>query len=110
METVETEFERSDLIKLLSIRKPNQTKMQSKHILTEKYTEIKSKYKINENGENCNFSSSILDNLMIKNNDYDISEETQKELNDKITKIANTLYSIFREGYVFYLENGYVKF
>ena len=31
-----------------------------------------------------------LNNLMIKNNDYDISEETQKELNDKITKIAKS--------------------
>jgi hypothetical protein len=28
----------------------------------------------------------------------------------KITKIANQLYTIFREGYVFYLENGYIKF
>jgi hypothetical protein len=28
----------------------------------------------------------------------------------KITKIANQLYSIFKRGYVFHLENGYVKF
>jgi DNA-directed RNA polymerase specialized sigma24 family protein len=28
----------------------------------------------------------------------------------KITKIANVLYSIFKNGYAFYLENGYVKF
>ena len=28
----------------------------------------------------------------------------------KITKIANRLYDIFKEGYVFYLENGYTKF
>jgi P4 family phage/plasmid primase-like protien len=92
METVETEFERGELIKLLSIRKPNQTKMQSKHILTDKYTEIKSKYKINENGENYNFSnsSSILDNLMIKNNDYEVLEQTQQQLNEKINKIAKT--------------------
>lgn len=28
----------------------------------------------------------------------------------KITKIANQLYSIFKEGYAFYLEHGYTKF
>jgi hypothetical protein len=28
----------------------------------------------------------------------------------KITKIANHLYDIFKEGYVFYLEHGYTKF
>ena len=28
----------------------------------------------------------------------------------KITKIANTLYDIFKSNYSFYLEYGYVKF
>ena len=28
----------------------------------------------------------------------------------KITKIANQLYSIFKDNYIFYLENGYVEF
>jgi len=28
----------------------------------------------------------------------------------KITKIADRLYIIFKEGYIFYLENGYIKF
>ena len=28
----------------------------------------------------------------------------------KITKIANQLYDIFKEGYVFYLEHGYTNF
>jgi hypothetical protein len=28
----------------------------------------------------------------------------------KITKIANRLYDIFKEGYVFYLEHGYTRF
>jgi len=28
----------------------------------------------------------------------------------KITKIANQLYDIFKSNYIFYLENGYVKF
>lgn len=28
----------------------------------------------------------------------------------KITKIADKLYTIYRHGYVFYLENGYIKF
>jgi len=28
----------------------------------------------------------------------------------KITKIANQLYDIFKEGYVFYLDNGYTRF
>ena len=28
----------------------------------------------------------------------------------KITKIADKLYGIFKNGYVFYLENGYIKF
>ena len=28
----------------------------------------------------------------------------------KITKIANQLYDIFKQGYVFYLEHGYTKF
>ena len=28
----------------------------------------------------------------------------------KITKIANRLYDVFKEGYVFYLEHGYTKF
>jgi hypothetical protein len=28
----------------------------------------------------------------------------------KITKITNQLYTVFRKGYSFYLENGYIKF
>ena len=28
----------------------------------------------------------------------------------KITKIADKLYDIYKTGYVFYLENGYIKF
>ena len=28
----------------------------------------------------------------------------------KITKIANQLYTIFKDNYIFYLENGYVEF
>lgn len=28
----------------------------------------------------------------------------------KITKIADKLYNIFKNGYIFYLENGYIKF
>lgn len=28
----------------------------------------------------------------------------------KITKVANTLYDIFKKNYIFYLENGYVSF
>ncbi len=28
----------------------------------------------------------------------------------KITKIANQLYAIFKDNYIFYLENGYVEF
>ena len=28
----------------------------------------------------------------------------------KITKIANKLHEIFKTNYVFYLENGYVRF
>jgi len=28
----------------------------------------------------------------------------------KITKIANKLYTIFKDNYIFYLENGYVEF
>jgi len=28
----------------------------------------------------------------------------------KITKIANDLYAIFKKGYAFYIENGYIKF
>ena len=28
----------------------------------------------------------------------------------KITKIADKLYSIFKEQYIFYLENGYARF
>jgi hypothetical protein len=28
----------------------------------------------------------------------------------KITKIANQLYDIFKEGYIFYLEHGYTNF
>jgi hypothetical protein len=28
----------------------------------------------------------------------------------KITKIADKLYDIFKNGYIFYLENGYIKF
>ena len=28
----------------------------------------------------------------------------------KITKIANSLYSIFRKQYIFYIENGYINF
>jgi hypothetical protein len=28
----------------------------------------------------------------------------------KITKIANRLYSVFKNNYIFYLENGYTDF
>ena len=28
----------------------------------------------------------------------------------KITKIANKIYWIFKSNYIFFLENGYVKF
>jgi hypothetical protein len=28
----------------------------------------------------------------------------------KITKIANLLYNIFKENYLFYLDQGYIKF
>jgi hypothetical protein len=28
----------------------------------------------------------------------------------KITKIADKLHSIFKEQYIFYLENGYARF
>jgi hypothetical protein len=28
----------------------------------------------------------------------------------KITKIANRLYDIFKNNYIFYIENGYTKF
>jgi hypothetical protein len=28
----------------------------------------------------------------------------------KITKIADKLYDIFKRNYIFYLENGYIKF
>ena len=28
----------------------------------------------------------------------------------KITKIANRLYDIFKDNYIFYLDNGYVEF
>ena len=28
----------------------------------------------------------------------------------KITKIADKLYDVFKKGYIFYLENGYIKF
>ena len=28
----------------------------------------------------------------------------------KITKIANSLYIIFKKHYIFYIENGYINF
>ena len=28
----------------------------------------------------------------------------------KITKIANRLYDIFKDSYIFYIETGYIKF
>ena len=28
----------------------------------------------------------------------------------KITKVANQLYSIFKDNYIFFLDNGYVEF
>jgi hypothetical protein len=28
----------------------------------------------------------------------------------KITKIADRLYDTYKKGYIFYLENGYIKF
>ena len=28
----------------------------------------------------------------------------------KITKIANRLYDVFKDNYIFYLDNGYVEF
>ena len=57
--------------------------------------------------------------LFRKRSDIDIFQKKAlylhiRELGDfktpKITKISNTLSSIFKENYTFYLENGYVDF
>jgi len=39
-----------------------------------------------------------------------IHEMVPEAKTPKITKIANTLYSVFKKHYVFYLENGYINF
>ena len=39
-----------------------------------------------------------------------IHEMVPEAKTPKITKIAGSLYKIFKESYIFYLENGYIKF
>ena len=39
-----------------------------------------------------------------------IHEMVPEAKTPKITKIAGSLYKIFKENYIFYLENGYIKF
>jgi len=39
-----------------------------------------------------------------------IHEMVPEAKTPKITKIANTLYDVFKKHYIFYLENGYINF
>jgi hypothetical protein len=39
-----------------------------------------------------------------------IHEMVPEAKTPRITKIANSLYDVFKRNYVFYLENSYIKF
>ena len=75
-------------------------------------------YELFPKGEDAQIADAILE-LFRKREHLDVFNKKAlyiyiREIIDaktpKITKIANQLYDIFKEGYVFYLEHGYTKF
>ena len=75
-------------------------------------------YKLFPKGEDAAVADAILE-LFRKRENIEIFNKKAlyiyiREIIDvktpKITKIANRLYDIFKEGYVFYLEHGYTSF
>jgi len=75
-------------------------------------------YELFPKGEDAQIADAILE-LFRKREHLDIFNKKAlyiyiREIIDaktpKITKIANQLHEIFKEGYVFYLEHGYTKF
>ena len=75
-------------------------------------------YKLFPKGDDAAVADAILE-LFRKRENLDIFNKKAlyiyiREIIDvktpKITKIANRLYDIFKEGYVFYLEHGYTNF
>jgi hypothetical protein len=75
-------------------------------------------YKLFPKGDDATIADAILE-LFRKREDIDIFNKKAlyiyiREMVDvktpKITKIANHLYAIFRNNYIFYLENGYTDF
>jgi|TARA_R110000822_G_scaffold12157_1_gene44041 hypothetical protein len=75
-------------------------------------------YKLFPKGEDAMIADAILE-LFRKREDIDIFNKKAlyiyiREMIDvktpKITKIANRLYDVFKNNYIFYLENGYTNF
>ena len=75
-------------------------------------------YKLFPKGDDATIADAILE-LFRKREDIDIFNKKAlyiyiREMVDvktpKITKIANRLYSVFKNNYIFYLENGYTDF
>ena len=75
-------------------------------------------YKLFPKGDDANIADAILE-LFRKRENIDVFNKKAlyiyiREMVDaktpKITKIANQLYNIFKDNYVFYLETGYTKF
>ena len=75
-------------------------------------------YELFPKGEDAQIADAILE-LFRKREHLDVFNKKAlyiyiREIIDaktpKITKIANQLYDIFKQGYVFYLEHGYTKF
>jgi len=75
-------------------------------------------YKLFPKGDDANIADAILE-LFRKRENIDVFNKKAlyiyiREMVDaktpKITKIANQLYNIFKDNYIFYLETGYTKF
>lgn len=75
-------------------------------------------YKLFPKGDDAAIADAILE-LFRKREDIDVFNKKAlyiyiREMVDvktpKITKIANQLYDIFKDNYIFYLENGYTRF
>ena len=93
---------------------------ESLSLFIDAYTEHCTKYiyKLFPKGEDAVIADAILE-LFRKREDIDIFNKKAlyiyiREMVDvktpKITKIANRLYDIFKDNYIFYLENGYTSF
>jgi len=115
--------ETEELLQIVKRYFNNDFELFFKHIIDEGYIAnsdevLDSIYEIFPKQEDAKIADAILE-LFRKREHLDVFNKKAlyiyiREIIDvktpKITKIANKLYDIFKEGYVFYLEHGYTKF